>query len=131
MNEHARDRYEREAQRLWRRWFRAARYALKTTDVDARLRYRFRDHQEVRKAVRDVLAGRTGWVYMLDRARRTARVRLRREVEDLVLRMAFSMPMFGRERLANAVRRAGYAVSPSTVRRMLVRRGFWKDRQER
>lgn len=124
MNE-VRDRYERDAQRLWRRWFRAARYALETTAVDAMLRYRLGSILEAHNAVRDLIAGPEGWVYMLQRARRTARLRRRRQVEDLVLRLAFSMPVAGRCSIALAVRRAGFAVSPSTVRRMLVRRGLW------
>lgn len=122
-----RDQYERDAQRLWRRWCRAARYALETTVVDAMLRYRLGSIQEAHNAVRDLLAGPEGWVYMLQRARRTARLRRRRQVEGLVLRLAYSMPVAaGRCSIAKAVRRAGFAVSPSTVRRMLVRHGVWE-----
>ncbi|MBV1861568.1 MAG: hypothetical protein KUG77_24330 [Nannocystaceae bacterium] len=120
-----RDHIERFAQRLWRRWLRAARYALETTPMDAMLRYRFADHKEVRNAVRDVLEGREGLVYMLHRARRAARNRLRPEIENLAIRLAFSMPAGGRGTLARAAARAGYAVSPSTIRRMLLRRGLW------
>ena len=122
------DRLERYARCLWRRWLRAARYAQHTSVVDALLRYRLADHQEVRKAVRDVQAGPEGLSYMLQRARKTARYRLRHEVEDLAIRIAFTMPAGGRGALAERVRRAGYAVSPSTVRRVLVRRGLWCDR---
>ena len=93
--------------------------------VDALLRYRFKDHQEVRKAVRDVQAGHEGLLYMLQRARKAARYRLRAEVEDFAIRAAFAMPTGSRDAIAKAVRRAGYAVSPSTVRRVLVRRGVW------
>ncbi|MBV1858594.1 MAG: hypothetical protein KUG77_09305 [Nannocystaceae bacterium] len=119
------DRLERYARYLWKRWLRAARYAQQTSVVDAVLRYRLKDHQEVRKAVRDVLAGPEGLVYMLHRARKAARYRLKHEVEDLAIRIAFSMPMGSRDAIAKAVRRAGYAVSPSTIRRVLVRRGLW------
>lgn len=131
MNEdtNTRDRYERAAVQIWKRWYRAAHYAMKTTAVDAVLRFRLRDHHEAWDAVRDVLAGREGLANMLRRARRAARLRLRRKVEDVVLRVAFSMPAgAGRCTLARAVRRAGYAVSPSTVRRMLERRGAWRPR---
>ena len=87
MNEsqYTRDRYEREAQRLWKRWLRAARYALKTTVVDAMLRFRLGSRLEVSNAVRDMQAGPRGWVYMLQRARRVVRLRCRQEVEMLVL----------------------------------------------
>ena len=125
MKTEQRDRYERLAQCLWKRWLRAARYAQQTSVVDAVLRYRFKDHQEVRKAVRDVVAGPEGQRYMLLRARKAARIRLKDEVEDLAIRIAFSMPTGTRDSIAQAVRRAGFAVSPSTVRRVLVRRGFW------
>ena len=120
-----RDHIERFAQRLWRRWLRAAHYALKTTPIDAMLRCRLTSHREVHNAVRDVCDGREGLVYMLQRARRAARNRLRLEIEDLAIRLAFSMPAGGRGTLARAAARAGYAVSPSTIRRMLVRRGLW------
>ena len=93
--------------------------------VDALLRYRFKDHQEVRKAVRDVLAGREGLLYMLQRARKTARYRLRDEVEDVAIRVAFAMPAGGRGVIAEKVRKAGYAVSRSTIQRIMVRRGLW------
>ena len=126
------DRLERYARCLWKRWLRAARYAQQTSVVDALLRYRFKDHQEVRKAVRDVVAGPEGLVYMLHRARRAARHRLKNEVEDRAIRIAFSMPTGTRDSIAQAVRRAGYAVSPSTIRRVLVRRGLWgKERADR
>ena len=125
------DRFERYARCLWRRWLRAARYAQEYSVVDAALRYRLRHEREVRNAVRDVQAGREGLVYMLSRARRVARKRLRKEVEDLVIHVAFSLPGGGRETLANAVRRAGYAVSPSTVRRALLRHGLWGSRGSR
>ena len=119
LREGVRDRSERKARALWRRWYRAARYAQETSVIDATLRYRFRDHQEVRKALRDVLAGRKGLVYMLMRARKAARLRLQHEVEGVVLRIAYSMPAAGRDRIAEAVRRAGYRVSPTTVWRTL------------
>jgi hypothetical protein len=119
------DRLERYARRLWKRWLRAARYAQETSVVDALLRYRFKDHQEVRKAVRDVIAGPEGLAYMLHRARKAARYRLKDEVEDLATRVAIAMPMGSRNVIAKAVQRAGYAVSPSTIRRVLVRRGLW------
>ena len=130
MNErrYTRDRYEREAQRLWKRWLRAARYALKTTVMDAMLRFRLGSRLEVSNAARDVQAGPRGWVYMLQRARRVVRLRCREEVEMLVLRVAYAMPTAGRCSIARAVRRAGFAVSPSTVRRMLGRLGVWEAR---
>ncbi|MGH1348565.1 MAG: hypothetical protein ACRBN8_43870 [Nannocystales bacterium] len=119
------DRLERYARWLWKRWLRAAHYAQKTSVVDALLRYRFNDHQEVRKAVRDVVAGPEGLVYMLHRARRAARYRLREEVEDIAIRIAFAMPAGGGGVIAEKVRKAGYAVSRSTIRRIMVRRGVW------
>lgn len=119
------DRLERYARCLWKRWLRAARYAQETSVVDALLRYRFKDHQEVRKAVRDVIAGPEGLVYMLHRARKAARYRLKEEVEDLAVRIAFATPFGGRDVIADKVRQAGYAVSPSTIRRVLMRRGLW------
>lgn len=122
------DRLERYARCLWKRWLRAARYAQQTSVVDALLRYRFKDHQEVHKAVRDVEAGSEGLLYMLLRARKTARYRLKEQVEDLAIRIAFAMPAGSRGAIAERVRRAGYAVSPSTVRRVLVRRGLWCER---
>ena len=122
-----RDRLERYARNLWRRWLRAARYARRTTVLDAQLRYRLHSVLEVRNAVRDVLAGREGWAHMLVRARRTARCRLRRDIERRIVELATTMPVrtHGRHSLAAAVRRAGYGVSPSMVRRVLVRRGLW------
>ena len=121
-----RDRLERCALKLWRRWLRMARYALKTTRTDALLRYRIRNHQEVSKAVEDVLAGREGLVHMLVRARRTVRNRLRTRIEDEVVRAAMSVSVGqGREAIARVVRRAGYRVGSSTVRRVLQRRGLW------
>jgi len=45
-----RDRLERYAQCLWRRWYRAAGYAQKTSAVDALLRYRLQNPKEVRIA---------------------------------------------------------------------------------
>lgn len=62
---------------------------------------------------------------MLQRARLAGRNRLRLDIEDLAIRWAFSMPAGGRGTLAQAAVRAGYAVSPSTIRRMPVRRGLW------
>ena len=121
------DRLERYARCLWKRWLRAARYAQQTSVVDALLRYRFKDHQEVRKAVRDVVAGPEGLVYMLHRARKAARYRLREEVEDVAIRIAFAMPAGGRGVIAEKVRKAGYAVSRSTIHRILVRRGVWGE----
>lgn len=121
-----RDRLERCALKLWRRWLRMARYAQRTTRVDALLRYRIDNHQEVTKAVQDVLAGREGLVHMLRRARRTVRHRMRSRIEREVLRAAFSVsPGEGREAIARVVRRAGYGVGASTVRRVLERRGLW------
>lgn len=121
-----RDRLERYALKLWRRWLRMARYALKTTRFDAQLRYRIRNHHEVRKAVEDVLAGREGLVHMLARARRTARSRLTARIESEVIRAALSVSIGdGREAIARVVRRAGYSVGGSTVRRILMRRGMW------
>jgi len=117
------DRLERYARCLWKRWLRAARYAQQTSVVDALLRYRFKDHQEVRKAVRDVVAGPEGLVYMLHRARKAARYRLRSEVEDVAIRIAFAMPAGGGSAIAQRVRKAGYVVSRSTIQRILVRRG--------
>ncbi len=126
------DRFERFAQRLWRRWYRAAGYAHEFSVVDAVLRYRLQNPKEVRNAQRDVLAGREGLVHMLHRARVTARRRFQKQVEDVAIRMAVLMPVGGRETIARAVRRAGYAVSPSTVRRALLRRGQWdKERADR
>ncbi|MGH1348911.1 MAG: hypothetical protein ACRBN8_45685 [Nannocystales bacterium] len=125
MNTEQPDHLERYARCLWKRWLRAARYAQQTSVVDAVLRYRFKDHQEVRKAVRDVVAGPEGLIYMLRRARKAARYRLKNEVEDLAIRIAFSMPTGSRDAIAKAVRQAGYAVSPSTIRRVLLRRGLW------
>ena len=121
------DRLERYARCLWKRWLRAARYAQQTSVVDALLRYRFKDHQEVRKAVRDVVAGRDGLAYMLLRARKAARYRLRNEVEDVAIRIAYAMPAGGGGVIAEKVRMAGYSVSRSTIRRILVRRGVWVE----
>jgi len=123
------DRLERYAQCLWKRWLRAARYAQETSVVDAVLRYRMKDHQEVRKAVRDVVAGREGLVYMLLRARKAARYRLRKEVEDVAIRIAFAMPTGGGGAIAEKVRKAGYVVSRTTINRILVRRGLWGGRR--
>ena len=121
-----RDRLERCALKLWRRWLRMARYALKTTRTDALLRYRIQNHQEVSKAVEDVLAGREGLVHMLVRARRTARSRMRARIESEVLRAAVSVGVGeGREAIARVVRRAGYCIGASTVQRVLTRRGMW------
>jgi len=121
-----RDRLERCALKLWRRWLRMANYALRTTRFDAQLRYRIRNHQEVRKAVEDVLAGREGLVHMLARARRTARRRMRDRIEREVIRAAMSMSVGeGREAIARVVRRAGYGVGGSMVKRVLTRRGMW------
>ena len=122
-----RDRLEHYARNLWKRWLRAAHYAQRTTPVDAQLRYRLHSVLEVRNAVRDVLAGREGWAHMLVRARRTARCRLRLDIERRIMKLAMTMPVLthGRHSLAAAVRRAGYGVSPSMVRRVLVRRGLW------
>lgn len=120
-----RDHLEHYARRLWKRWIRAARYALQTSSTDAMLRYRFAHVQEVRKAMRDLAAGRSGLLYMLSRARRVARNHLRTEVEALAVRLAYAMPLDGRDALARAAARAGWAVSPSTIRRVLVRRGLW------
>ena len=120
------DRLERCALKLWRRWLRMARYALRTTRTDALLRYRIQNHQEVTKAVEDVLAGREGLLHMLARARRTARSRMRARIESEVLRAAMSIGVGeGREAIARVVRRAGYGVGASTVRRVLERRGLW------
>lgn len=121
----SRDCFERLAQRLWKRWHRAAQYAMETTAVDAMLRYRLRD-QEVRRAIRDLQRGCEGLAYMLDRARRCARVRLTKKVEDLAIRLAYSMPMTGRHGLARAAARAGFPTSPTTIRRLLGRRGLWR-----
>ena len=126
------DRLERYARYLWKRWPRAARYAQQTSIVDALLRYRFKDHQEVRKAVRDVLAGPKGLVYMLHRARKVARHRLKDEVEDIAIRIAFAMPVGRGSAIAERVQNAGYVVSRSTIPRILVRRGMWgKERADR
>lgn len=123
-----RDRLERYAQRLWRRWLRVARYAEETTMVDAMLRFRIAHHQEVRRALDDVRAGRVGLVRMLARARRTARRRMQARIEREVIRVALSVGAGqGRETIARAVRRAGYGVGASTVRRILMRRGLWFD----
>ena len=120
-----RDRLERCALKLWRRWLRMARYALQTTRTDAQLRYRIRNHQEVRKAVEDYLAGPEGLRHMLQRARRTVRVRMQARIEQEILRVAFSMgPRDGRGAIARAVRRAGYAIGESTVWRVLRRRNL-------
>lgn len=125
-----RDRLERYALKLWRRWLRMAHYALRTTRFDAQLRYRIDNHQEVRKAVEDVLAGREGLVHMLARARRTARSRLQAQIEREVIRAALSVSAGqGREAIARAVRRAGYGVGASTVRRVLERRGMRPGRE--
>lgn len=121
-----RDWLERYALKLWRRWLRMAHYALRTTRFDAQLRYRIDNHQEVRKAVEDVLAGREGLVHMLARARRTARSRLKARIESEVIRAALSVSAGeGREAIARVVRRAGCGVGDSTVRRILQRRGMW------
>lgn len=121
-----RDRLERCALKLWRRWLRMARYALKTTRTDALLRYRIKNHQEVTKAVEDVLAGREGLAHMLVRARRTVRSRMRARIESEVLRAAMSVGVGeGREAIARVVRRAGYCIGASTVQRVLTRRGMW------
>ena len=126
-----RDRLERCALKLWRRWLRMARYALKTTRTDALLRYRIQNRQEVSKAVEDVLAGREGLVHMLVRARRTARSRMRARIESEVLRAAMSVGVGeGREAIAKVVRRAGYHVGASTVRRVLERRGLWPRHEQ-
>jgi len=122
------DRLERYARCLWKRWLRAARYAQRTSVVDAVLRYRMKDHQEVRKAVRDVVSGPEGLVYMLHRARKATRYRLRSEVEDVAIRIAFAMPTGGGGAIADKVREAGYAVSRSTIQRILIRRGLWDAR---
>lgn len=123
-----RDRLERCALKLWRRWLRMARYALRTTRIDAQLRYRIRNHQEVHKAVEDLLAGREGLRHMLTRARRTARTRMRAHIENAVVRAALSVSVGGgREAIARVVRRAGYCVGASTVRRVLERRGMWRS----
>jgi hypothetical protein len=98
---------------------------METTAVDAMLRYRLRD-QEVRRAIRDLQRGCEGLAYMLDRARRCARVRLTKKVEDLAIRLAYSMPMTGRHGLARAAARAGFPTSPTTIRRLLGRRGLWR-----
>ena len=125
-----RDRLERCALKLWRRWLRMARYALKTTRTDALLRFRIRNHQEVSKAVEDVLAGREGLVHMLVRARRTARSRMRTRIESEVVRVAMSIGVgSGRTVIARAVERAGYRVGDSTVRRVLERRGLWSRKE--
>ncbi len=123
------DRLERYARCLWKRWLRAARYAQQTSVVDALLRYRLNDHQEVRKAVRDLVAGPEGLVYMLHRARKAARYRLREEVEDVAIRVAFAMPAGGGGVIAEKVRKAGYAVSRTTIQRILERRGLWGGRR--
>jgi len=119
------DRLERYARCLWKRWLRAARYAQETSVVDAVLRYRMKDHQEARKAVRDVVAGPERLVDMLHRARKSARHRLRNEVEDIAIRIAFAMPAGDGGVIAEKVRKAGYVVSRSTIKRILVRRGLW------
>jgi|GEM_PF-1953887 len=125
-----RDRLERCALKLWRRWLRMARYALKTTRTDALLRFRIRNHQEVSKAVEDVLAGREGLVHMLVRARRTARSRMRTRIESEVVRVAMSIGVgSGRAVIARVVERAGYRVGGSTVRRVLERRGLWSRKE--
>lgn len=126
-----RDRLERYAQRLWRRWLRVARYAEETTVVDAMLRFRIAHHQEVRRALDDVRAGRVGLVRMLARARRTARRRMQARIEREVIRAALSVGAGqGREAIARVVRRAGYGVGASTVRRVLMRRGLWPGPEE-
>lgn len=103
-----------------------ARYALRTTLVDAMLRYRIAHHREVRMAVEDVTAGREGLTRMLERARRATRRRLRDQIEREVIRAALSVGAGqGRETIARVVRRAGYGVGGSTVRRILMRRGLW------
>jgi len=118
-----RDRLERYALKLWRRWLRMARYAQRTTRFDAQLRYRIQNHQEVRKAVEDVLAGREGLLHMLARARRTARSRMRARIESEIIRAAMSMSVGeGREAIARVVRRAGYGIGRSMVRRVLKRK---------
>lgn len=122
----SRDHFERLAQRLWKRWHRAARYAMEHTCVDAMLRFRLHDTQEARRAVRDVLQGREGLAHMLVRARRVVRNRLRHKVEDLAIRLAYAMPTAGRYELARAAAAEGYHVAASTMRRVLQRRGLWR-----
>ena len=121
----SRDRFERMAQRLWRRWYRAALYAREHSRVDAMLRFRLHDYKETRGAMRDVMRGEEGLAYMLTRARRVARLRMRRKTEDLLIRLAHELPTAGRHQLAAAALKRGYDVGASTVRRVLQRCGHW------
>ncbi|MBV1859012.1 MAG: hypothetical protein KUG77_11425 [Nannocystaceae bacterium] len=79
--------------------------------------------------MQDVADGAEGLVYMLKRAKTAARDWLKEEAEDLAIRLALSIPAGGRDAIAQAVRRAGYAVNPSTIRRAVVRRRLWWERR--
>lgn len=62
------------------------------------------------------------------RAERVARRRLARAspVCQLVLELAEENPSWGRKRLAKRMEQLGYPISPSAIRRVLVRRGAWE-----
>lgn len=62
------------------------------------------------------------------RAERAARRRLARSspVCQLVLALAKENPSWGRKRLSKRMEQLGYPISPSAIRRVLVRRGAWE-----
>jgi len=119
------DRCEALARRLFRRWVRAVEFARAGVSHAAAYRRYGLGRNEFRAACFDLDEPR-GEERLWRRAKRTAVRRLQQEIEAAAVRLAFSFPELGRDRLAQVMRERGFAVGASTVRRMLLRCGEWR-----
>ncbi|MEM6296513.1 MAG: hypothetical protein AAGA54_34925 [Myxococcota bacterium] len=116
------DKLERFARRLYRRWVRAGAFALEYCVVAASMRFGI-EERRLRYVVEDLRNGRAGLVRLLARARRTARSRLRGDIEAAVIQLAHTFPHHSVVRLTKDVRHAGYNIGRTTVMRILKRCG--------
>ena len=119
------DRCEALARRLFRRWVRAVEYARACASQVAAYRKFGLGRNEFREALFDLEEPR-GEERLWRRAKRTAVRRLQRDIETAALHLAYSLPEWGRGRLARAMREQGFGVGASTVRRVLQRYGAWR-----
>ena len=116
------DKLERFARRLYRRWVRAGAVALEHHIAAASAQFGISD-RELRYVVDDLRSGRAGLLRLLARARRTARWRLRGDIEAAVIQLAHTFPHHSVVRLTKDVRHAGYHIGRTTVMRILKRCG--------
>ncbi len=123
------DRIERHARRLFRRWQRAVRVAesgAESAEVCRRYKLKRKDVQRARR----ILAGVDGASELWARAKRAAPRRLSAVIETAVLDLSCREPQWGRKRLARAMADRGLSVCPMTVRRVLRRNGRLSQQKE-